>query len=420
MKQARAAIIVTACIAAMSCASAAYPLAYRLYDQNAAAMGSASAVTASIKGPASIYYNPAALAAYPTDKQNNISAGFNYLMPHFEYENNAGVSEDADSKNYISPQLYYAFNPADKPYAFGFGLFSSFGLGTHWEDTGSLRYANTSSELTTIDANPSFSYKVSDELSVGAGLDYVSADAVLEKKVDYGLLLGAPGAYDVQSKLEGDGDGYGYNVGFLYKISEQDRVGFLYRSHVNLDIEGTTKLLGVPTPAGPATIRSDASTTLELPAYIRTGYAHDFTQKLTIEADIDWTQWDTVDTLTVHNDNPMIGDVSSAKNYNNAFLYAVGASYAYSETVDLRCGYVYVETPVEEKYFEPMVPDSNRHAFHLGASYHIGDFSLDAGYQLLLFEERSINNSLGEPYSTVDGDYSSYANNVSLAVNYGF
>lgn len=99
-------------------------------------------------------------------------------------------------------------------------------------------------ELKTININPTIAAKLSDQLSIGAGLNIQYADAELSNAIDFGLigrrvgLPTTPQGADGAVNIRGDDWSLGYNVGLMYTPSPNTRIGLAYRSGINHELEG--------------------------------------------------------------------------------------------------------------------------------------------------------------------------------------
>ena len=52
-------------------------------------------------------------------------------------------------------------------------------------------------------------------------VDMPALKRALQKMLDYGLLAGAPRTLDGESKLEGSGNSWGFNMGLIYRASQR-------------------------------------------------------------------------------------------------------------------------------------------------------------------------------------------------------
>src|SRR5690606_38125821 len=83
----------------------------------------------------------------------------------------------------VIPFVYYA-HPVNDKLALGFGVFVPLGAETNYsKDALSGGFAGKT-KLTTIDFQPAFSYKLTDNLAIGGGLDIMYAKGELSKQLD--------------------------------------------------------------------------------------------------------------------------------------------------------------------------------------------------------------------------------------------
>ncbi len=96
-------------------------------------------------------------------------------------------SDNADFVESIVPQFYVAYKYNDR-LAFGLGVNAPFGLNTNYNSQSVVRYNATDSRITMVNVNPSISYKILPNLSLGAGIDIAYTDAALHNAIDFGLI----------------------------------------------------------------------------------------------------------------------------------------------------------------------------------------------------------------------------------------
>ena len=132
------------------------------------------------------------------------------------------------------------FDAADK--VFGLGLFSPFGIGGRkWPESGLTRYFSTESQIGTVVVNPSMVWRVDPRVSIGVGIDYLTAFGSTERMVNQSFV----GAGDAKSSFDTTGDGWGYNLGLLIFPDEPFSMGLAYLSHIETDMEGTLVVDGI-------------------------------------------------------------------------------------------------------------------------------------------------------------------------------
>jgi len=112
--------------------------------------------------------------------------------------------------------------------------------------------------------------------------------------------------------------------------------------------------------------------------------------------------------------------VSIPFNWNNSFIYGIGATYQLDSGYNISFGYSYMENSQPDKTFTPAVSDANRQWLSLGVGRKIESWSWDLSYQYA-FSDRSVKNTsdlFGDPLP--DGDYKSRIHSVGFSVQYDF
>ncbi|MGH6949641.1 MAG: OmpP1/FadL family transporter, partial [Vitreimonas sp.] len=205
----------------------------------------------------------------------------------------------------------HAIYPLNGRWALGLSVTVPFGLSTSYEASWAGRYQAIESELTTVNVNPSVSYRLSDTLSIGAGLSAQYAEAKLTSAIDFGAVcLGALGPADCAAlgllpqtadgrvAIEGDDWGYGFNVGVAWAPSENLRLGLTYRSQVDQDLKGsgdfTVPPQAAPLTAGGAFADTGGSAALDLPATLEAGLRWQASERATLYLNLRWRYWSSV------------------------------------------------------------------------------------------------------------------------------
>jgi len=85
----------------------------------------------------------------------------------------------------IVPHMYYTRDLTDNM-KFGLSISAPFGLKTEYDSNWVGRYHALTSELKTVDINPSVAWQINDSVSVGVGLSIQQADATLSRAVFQG------------------------------------------------------------------------------------------------------------------------------------------------------------------------------------------------------------------------------------------
>jgi long-chain fatty acid transport protein len=392
--------------------STSFAAGFRLPEQDSAALGMASAFVGQADSPAAVWYNPAGMIQLDGTR---ISGGVIGIYPVLTHENNTvnPGTTDVSERDIHLPVHLYATHRLNDSLAFGVGVNNPFGLSTDWDPASSTRYVATFSKVVTTEVNPNIAYKLNDSMSVAFGVAYVQLRATLEKTVNV-ILPGPILLGDHNFRLSGDGDGWGLNAAALYKIAPNVNVGLSYRSRVKIDVDGDAGLTG-----GPAATSATGKTAITLPDLIQLGVSYEASDKLTVNADIDYTMWSTYDRIVVTSSNPLF-NATDEKQWHDVWCLRVGGQYRLSDQWKLRAGYVYDKNPVGESRFETRTPDSDRQGITIGTGYAIGNTTVDLAYLYLRFNNRTIDSSLADNDNSLNGTYKSKAHLAGITIGYKF
>lgn len=396
------------------CANLAHAAGFALIEQNASGLGNAYAGQAAAATDAStIFFNPAGMTLLP-DRQV-VMAG-HLIKPKMEF---AGEGEFTASGTPVPgnqggdtggwalvPNAYYAFRLTPDVHL-GVGLNSPFGLKTEYDPGWIGRYQAIKSEVKTININPSIAYKVSDTLSLGAGLNIQWIEAVLTHRQP----LGAPPAPVPLVKIKGDDYGWGYNLGALWQATPATRIGLAYRSEVDYTLDGTSST------SDPSVVPLNGPVTAEvtMPDSASLSLFHKLSSRWDLLADVTWTGWSDFDDL------PIRGTVNKTtpENWEDILRYSLGATWHMSEKLSLRGGVAYDEAPVSDIDRTPRIPDGGRTWIAVGGQYRLSTQSvLDFGYAHLFVNDPGLQSR--DNGTTLNGEYSSQVDILSAQITLNF
>jgi long-chain fatty acid transport protein len=413
----------------MFTSASAMAAGFRLPEAGAKAMGMGFAFSAQANDPSAIYFNPAGLAQL--EGQNlmigatfikNNGAEFTGITP---LTAGASASETQKDLNFIVPNAYWT-RKASPTFAYGIGVFSPFGLGQEYENPNTSIFRNqiTKIELMTIVVNPTVAWKVNEVLSVGAGIDFMYGNATLEKTP----VSAAGNLYN--SKLEGNGDAWGYNLGVLLVPAKDWKVGFSYRSPFSLEVkDADVEIRNINAAVaglfgGATSFDTKASTTVNMPATATLGVAYT-ANRLTLEVDADWTFWHSFSSLDITLTDqrpPVLTSTSSAKNWKDVVALYVGGEYRVTDPLALRLGFRYDPTPVPAETMGPELPDADKLYYSAGAGYKLRNWTFDIAYMYVDKKDRTVSNLRTEGLNPVgfNGTWTGDAHLVALDVGYRF
>ena len=389
-----------------------YAGGFQLNEAGARAMAQAGAFAARASDASAIFFNPAGLGF---QERGSVLAGVTLISPNNYFLGPLNSNTNTRSNmvgQLFTPINFYATTPVDDRLHIGIGVNNPYGLGTEWPQNWIGQYITLKVDLKTFYITPTASYRLTDNLSVGVGFNYVLGSVALSRAVSVSSVQ-LPATTIVSMDLSGSG--VSFNLGLLYKPLPWLSVGASYRSQTKMDAEGTAEFdpnyAALGFPAG------DVSASLKLPATGFFGIAFKPLENLDLEADYQYVGWSSYDQLVI--DFKSNGSQSvSPKNYENTYILRFGGEYRVGPFA-IRGGYYYDHPPVKDEYVEPMLPDANRNGYNVGLGYRISDnLVLDVSYLHITFKDRTVTNSI--PETSLNGVYSSYADLFGFNIGYTF
>ena len=306
----------------------------------------------------------------------------------------------------MTPFNFYAgFGPKEGKFKAGIAVYTPYGSTLKYADNWEGRFALTEITLQSIYVQPTASYAITPQLSVGAGLMILAYGNVNLQK-DIPLPTG-PGHVTLDGKAKTQ---FGYNVGVFFKPSDKLSAGISYRSRINADVEnGSVSYTGLAATKDEITNKringgfsaNSFSASLPLPAVASIGVGVMPTDKLTIGLDASLTFWSAYRTLDFafsgNNGNGATDGLvggnttsTSKRYYQDALAFRLGGQYKVDDKLTVRAGASYDMTAVKDGYVGPETPDADRIIGTLGASYQISEnFGIDASFLFENFVKRS-------------------------------
>jgi long-chain fatty acid transport protein len=420
------ALAAAALLAASGTADAA---GFAIFEQGARGMGFAGAFTAQANDPSAIFHNPAGIAFL---KGKQIYVGGTGVRPTTDFVGadpfpGATTTESGNVGVLPVPAFYYS-QPFTDRLAFGLGVHTPFGLKTAWADPNSFtgRFISQEASLSGVSINPTVAYKLADRLSIGAGLDVRLSKISLQRRVPVVNPFTQRVVDAAQVDLDSDmATGLGFNLGLLGKLNEEWSVGVAYRHKVTVDYGGDGVFRQVPTgnaaldaraaallPAGAVPVQ----TAITFPSFGSVGLAYRPSEAWAFEADANWYQWSSFDSLTLDFARDELDSVIEEE-YEDALQFRVGAERRLSDAWYVRGGYFFDQSPSPAASVSPLLPDADRHGFSLGGSWVGRTLRVDAATWYVTSPDRSTEGVNRDRY---DGTYSSRALTFGLSLGYTF
>lgn len=340
-------------------------------------------------GAESMIFNPAGMAFM--DKTADLSASVSGIISEASASLPDGSKYETSNDVSTPFQISGAFSIYDNLKA-GITINTPYGSGIDWTDNWPGATLNQSVKIQVFNIQPTVSYKILPNLSVGAGLmiawgnvdlnkglvnpttlDKVLASQGIPESMRFGTTT--PASVNINGTAE---VALGFNVGAMWDINDKITVGASYRSKMDMKVKAGDARLTYANEMAKQTLSSitgldGANFSAQLPAVsvLTFGISYKPIEKLTLAFDAQLSGWSDYQKLEIDflNEKLAAFNQNLTKNYDDAWAFRIGAQYAMTERLDLRAGFIVDLTPVDENYFNPETPGMTRLEPCVGLSF---------------------------------------------------
>lgn len=394
---------------------------YRNPPEGAAVLGRGGVHLTEVNDLTAATHNPANLADL---KVSSAMASATIGYAKTDYTAPSGAT--ASSKNpWVVLPAVFAATPLSDGYVLGVGLTTPFGQSKEWEKDSVLRFsAPYFAQLMTADVSPIVAKRVSERVTVGAGLDLMWSQ--LEFKQLLPLLPPPAGLSGPTTTLKFKGDGYGVgaHAGLTWDATDKQRAAITYRSPIQIDHEGDFNV--DPYPAGafppPVTSSSDFAMDVDFPQVVAIGYGVAVSKTVRLEANVEWVEHSRNKSLDldIANNNALLlatsGSTSIPQDWDDTWTFALGGDWQATPSCVLRAGWTYLPTPIPDETLAATLAESDKHVLGIGAGYAKGDQRIDVAYVYNIQDDRDIDT----PANPVNGTYEVDQHLLSIAYGRNF
>ena len=432
-------------IGAMTALSAMSMMAegYQINTLSAKQLGMGHTGTALKLGSESMIFNPAALGF--SNRTLDISGSVTGIKAIATADYNGGKYQ---TKNGISTPM--AINASFRIYdnfQAGISFYTPYGSAIDWTKDWPGAELNQKVNLKVFTVQPTFAWRITPKLSVGAGLmiswGNVNLDKALVSGRSFDALMGAMGVPSnlgesaaASVNLKGTSDvALGANVGIMYDINSKWTVGADFRTRMQMKVPAGVAQVDYATETARKVLEqkvglineANFSAAMPCPYVLNVGASFKPDERLTLAADVQLTGWKTYRTLNIEfPDN--IKDFSQhiTKDYRNAMAYKIGAQYALTDRFDLRAGLMIDTTPVNKNYYNPETPGMTKIEPTVGFSFRpIERLSIDFSFMYIAGTGEddakcTYMDLLTRQPVSFEADYHVHAFAPAIGINYAF
>lgn len=365
----------------------AYAAGMWLYEGSTPDMGMATAGRAAAALDASTAGgNPAAMTVLD---RSQLVTGVMGILPiaKFHVDSSTYGGGDGGDAGYFSPGGTFAYvHRIDDRLRLGVVIGSFFGLGINYGDHWSGRYYVQDGSLLTAGINPNIAYRLTEWLSLGAGISMEGAK--MYTKVAVNPLL--PGSSDGRLKYEDTDLDWGYNLGLLFELSKQTRFGLTYRSPVDFKFKDKPDLKNEGWVLDSILdLRNKSKKTLGIeitvPQQILFSVWHQLTANLSLCANVGWQDWDKfgMPNITISGDRTK--SFTMDLKYRDTYHVALGGQYRIAPKWLASAGIAYDTSPIAHaRNRSPSLPFDRTIRYAWGLQYDYNEnITLGCAYELL-------------------------------------
>lgn len=411
---------------------------FSIFEAGSRATAVGGAFVARADDLSAMFYNPAGFAS--NDKLS-VMVGVTLIMPRSTFDGGnpyPGAGYSADQKNMIFfPPNFYVAMPISKGVNIGLGTWFPFGLSTAWDDPDNFRgrFQSQRIDLRQYAMSLQLSAQLAPWLSIGGGPELRVGDVKLNKNAP--VFNPYSQRYVDAAHVDIIQDGFSSNLGFAagvqLKPTDWFSLGGSYHSAVKQSYKGNASfsqrstgyadLDAAVAKSLPFGENVDAATSISFPSVLSLGASVNLSRCVTLDLAAVQTKWSSFDqTVITFATSPSGKNVPASvlpHNWSDSWSYRAGASWLLpSERVELAAGIVYDQTPQPDYDVSPLLPDSNRTGYSIGASFRLGKATwVDFSNLFLFFHERTVSQGQKDNYY---GTYKTYANLTVLNLRSSF
>ena len=347
----------------------AFGSGFALYQHSAHSHALGGTVIGKAVDASANFFNPATLS----DLTNvQFTVGFITEHPRGNVRVN-GKEESMDPGLFWLPHFQLAV-PLPADFTFGLGFSPEFGLGSHYDDTWEMDWNSTETTVQGYEICPNIAYRITKDWSIGVGLRWLYFDFE-QYKAPYADAYGY-NSFEYRLKGNNNFNSFGYQIGTKYNILDNLSVGLVYKSAIDVTVDGKTTM-GVRTalPGYAAALRQvalartgGADADLTLPRSLTFGVNWDITDTWHTGLSASWTQWSEMNTLNFH---VQPSTQAVGLHWEDTWRFTWGLQWDFAEDWSWMLGYVYDMDSTSEEQTSTMLPPAARHIASTGFSWNL-------------------------------------------------
>ena len=409
----------TSLLLLLACCSAVFAGGFQIYSESSTdVLGVGGAGVARSGHASSAWYNPAATTTITVP-----TATFGGTAIKLE----SGYRGGADRTEWMDEQcrftgFFYGVVPIHDDWRLNLSVNAPYGMITQWPHDFSLNTLATYTSIRVCYISPSVAYRVSDELSLAAGVNATIGVARLASYID----LRAYGQGMNKLYMRADDEGVGAFASIFYQPTESWSFGAHYQSRVKMTVKGDAEYRYRSYLNGMLKFQpTDVQARIDMPAYLALGVENHSFEKWRFMFDAVWTEWSSYKALNIEFDKrPGTNQKGTSKNdrrWHDVWSYRFGVEYQLTDNWVLRAGYMYDHSPSNSRSTSPEMPDSDKQLFSLGVGYQTERWGFDLSYADVYFDKSKLGRTVAKNHNITNrGEFDTRCQILSAAFTYKF
>jgi len=266
--------------------------------------------------------------------------------------------------------MSYSLSPDLK---LGLALAGNFGSPLEYDKDWVGRYYVQKATMLGISFLPSIAYKVTDKLSLGAGLNAmygIYKNQVAINNVD-------PRFADGRLKLDDQTWGWGANLGLLYELDPGTRLGLTWSSQIDLDFKSRAKFSnlapGIETVfANRGLLNSKIKVGIKVPQQVMGSVFSQVNDRWAVLGSVGWQDWSEFGQVQIGvEDSTNPTNLTTDLDFKDTWHFALGAQYRLSDPWLLNFGISYDSKFQDSSDVSPLLPVNSAWRFGVGGQQQL-------------------------------------------------
>lgn len=383
-----------------------------LYEAGQEGAGLANAGAAVLASDPSVLMNNPAGISQLKGTQVNLNA--QVMLGDITYSRDSGNTFSGGNGGNPLPifpgSSFFVSHELDERSTIGFGMYGNFGLSLNYDDDWAGRYFSQESTVLGVSFQPTYAYKLTDDLAIGGGPRFMYGYYRTEVAVNNNV-LGFGDAADGQLKYH-DGDwGVGYNLGLLYRLNDRVQLGLAYTSKVDLKFRDKPELKHISNPLlNVALNRLDVDqlkVDMTVPQTWLASGSYLLNSQWTLLASLGWQDWSKFGEIGVEVDTNAAGTSTTVnRQYKDTYHASIGAQNQINARWRWNVGLGFDSSAVDDKDRTVDNPMNKAWRLATGVNYALDkDTDLHLSYTLIYMGDMDDTQTKARSGDSVSGEY---------------